>query len=247
MVNNRPKISVCMAAFRGEKFIATQLRSILVQLSPDDEVIVVDDGSDDKTCEQVRSLWDRRVRLIERVANQGVAKTFEQALTRASGSVIFLSDQDDVWAPNKVATVLRAFADHPHVTLVATNASLIDHDGAPLGSSYYEWRGKFHSGFLSNLVRCKFLGCTMAFRSRLLPLVLPFPGNPDVLHDLWIGTVNSVTKGGTLYLDQQLVQYRRHPGSVTARKLSPAHRVQIRMHLLAAAAACWLTNLMAHR
>lgn len=247
MINNRPKISVCMAAFRGERFIATQLRSILVQLSPDDEVIVVDDRSDDKTCEQVRSLWDPRVRLIERAANQGVAKTFEQALTCARGSVIFLSDQDDIWAPNKVETILRAFADHPQVTLVATDASLIDHDGAPVGSSYYEWRGKFHSGFLSNLVRCKFLGCTMAFRSELLPLVLPFPSDSHVLHDLWIGTVNSVTKGGTLYLDEPLVQYRRHPGSFTAKKLSPSRRVQIRMHLLGAAAGCWFANLTDHR
>jgi glycosyltransferase involved in cell wall biosynthesis len=247
MTSNRPKISVCMAAFQGEKFIAKQLRSILVQLSQKDEVIVVDDRSHDRTCEQVRSLGDPRVRLIERAANQGVAKTFEQALACALGTIIFLSDQDDIWAPNKVETVLRAFDHHPHVRLVTTDATLIDHDGTPLGSSYYKWRGKFHSGFLSNLVRCKFLGCTMAFRSELLPLVLPFPSNFDVLHDLWIGMVNSVTKGGTLYLDEPLVQYRRHSCSVTARKLSAVRRVRIRMHLLGAAAGCWLTKLMGHR
>jgi glycosyltransferase involved in cell wall biosynthesis len=247
MLNTQPKISVCMAAFQGEKFIAMQLRSILVQLAPDDEVIVIDDRSNDGTCEQVRSLRDSRVRLIARAANQGVARTFEQALACSRGTLIFLSDQDDLWAPNKVATILRAFAAHPHVTLVTTDATLIDHDGAPLGSSYYQWRGKFRSGFLSNLIRCKFLGCTMAFRSELLPLVLPFPGNSDVLHDLWIGTVNSVTRGGTLYLDEPLVQYRRHSGAVTARKLSPARRVQIRMHLLRAAAGCWVTKQIGHR
>jgi glycosyltransferase involved in cell wall biosynthesis len=243
MINNRPKISVCMAAFQGEKFIAAQLRSILVQLSQDDEVIVVDDHSSDRTCEEVRSLKDPRVRLIERAANQGVAKTFEQALACAGGTVIFLSDQDDIWDPQKVETILRAFQHKPDVMLIATDASLIDSGGDPLGSSYYESRGKFRPGLLSNLIRCKFLGCTMAFRSELLRLVLPFPRHFDVLHDLWIGTVNSVTHGGTLYLDEPLVQYRRHPDSATAVELSLARQFQTRMHLLGAAASCWMTKL----
>jgi glycosyltransferase involved in cell wall biosynthesis len=97
------RISVCIAAFQGERFIAAQLRSILAQLSGADEMIV-DDHSSDRTCDQVRSMGDSRVRLIERLSNQDVALTFEEALSRAAGSVIFLSDQDAPWAPGKVAT-----------------------------------------------------------------------------------------------------------------------------------------------
>jgi glycosyltransferase involved in cell wall biosynthesis len=242
MSMNRPKVSVCMASFQGERFIAAQLRSILNGLSDDDEVIVVDDHSSDRTCDEVRSLGDPRVRLVERHVNQGVAKTFEEALLYATGTVIFLSDQDDVWAPQKVEIVLQAFESNLGVTLVVTDAALIDDEGNPVGSSYYEMRGSFRSGFLSNLFRCKFLGCTMAFRSKLLSRVLPFPRKFDVLHDLWIGIINSITNGKTLYLDQPLVQYRRHSGSVTAGKLSGVRQLATRLHLLAAATDYWITD-----
>src|SRR5260221_10250717 len=107
MTMGRAKISVCMAAFQGARDIGAQLRSILVQLSENDEVIVIDDHSSDRTCKEVRALGDTRVRLIERDTNQGVAKSFEEALSHASGAVIFLSDQDDLWAPRKFPIVLH--------------------------------------------------------------------------------------------------------------------------------------------
>jgi hypothetical protein len=75
-----------------------------------------------------------------------------------------------------------------------------------------------------------------------LSRVLPFPRKFDVLHDLWIGIINSITNGKTLYLDQPLVQYRRHSGSVTAGKLSGVRQLATRLHLLAAATDYWITD-----
>jgi len=247
MTIERPKVSVCMAAFQGERYVSAQLQSILVQLSDSDEVIVVDDHSSDRTCEEVRSLGDPRIRLIERPRNQGVAKSFEEALSYATGSVIFLSDQDDLWARGKVSIVLRAFASNPRVTLVATDAALIDEDGNRLGNSYYAWRGPFSSGVWSNLVRCKFLGCTMAFRSELVPKVLPFPHQFAVLHDIWIGVVNSITSGSTLYIDEPLVCYRRHSRSFTAGRLSRIRQLQTRLHLLYTVVRYWIRDRLCHR
>jgi glycosyltransferase involved in cell wall biosynthesis len=97
--------------------------------------MIVDDHSSDRTCDQVRSMGDSRVRLIERLSNQDVALTFEEALSRATGSVIFLSDQDALWAPGKVATVWQALRRNPEVMLVVTDAALIDGDGNRLGAS----------------------------------------------------------------------------------------------------------------
>lgn len=201
MTIGRPKISVCMAAFQGERYITAQLRSVLDQLSEDDEVIVIDDHSTDGTREKVRALADPRVCLVEHHANQGVAKSFEEAISRATGSVIFLSDQDDLWAPVKVSRVLQVFDKNPEVTLVTTDASLIDEDGVQLGGSYYAKRGRFSPGFMSNLIRCKYLGCTMAFRSGLVSKVMPFPRGSVILHDIWIGVINSVSSGNTFYID----------------------------------------------
>jgi glycosyltransferase involved in cell wall biosynthesis len=243
----RPKVSVCMAAFQGQKFIAAQLESILVQLSTADEVVVVDDCSADGTRDVVRSVADKRVQLIEHAVNQGVTRTFEDALTHATGDVIFLSDQDDLWAANKVQSILDIFQSKPDVVVVASNAALIDQSGESLGCSYYQLRGQFRSGLLSNLIRCKFLGCTMAFRSELLPKVLPFPQTFQVLHDLWIGSVNSLTGGGTFFFDQNLVLYRRHSGSVTAGKLATGLRLRNRLHHIGAIGTYWVTCLMGSR
>ena len=244
----RPKVSVCMAAYQGERYIADQLRSILEQLSAYDEVIVVDDHSMDRTREEIQALTDSRIRLIEHHTNRGIASTFQDALSAASGEVIFLSDQDDIWSPAKVSMVLQIFQREPEVTLVVTDAALIDEDGNRVSGSYYDMHGAFSAGIASNLVRCKFLGCLMAFRAGLLPKVLPFPsGCGDVLHDFWIGVVNSITSGTTRYLNEQLVFYRRHPAAVTSSKLNFGRKVEIRWNLLRAIIVFWARDLLARR
>jgi glycosyltransferase involved in cell wall biosynthesis len=236
MTIGRPKISVCMAAYQGERYIAAQLRSILEQLAELDEVIVVDDFSSDGTCAAIRAIGDARIRLIKRDVNQGVARSFEEALSLASGDIIFLSDQDDLWMPDKVTKTLDVFRKDAAVTLVATDASLMDERGDETGSSYYAERGRFRHGFLTNLLCCKFLGCTMAFRSEVLAKAMPFPPSSDVLHDIWIGAVNSLKGGKTCYIDQPLVKYRRHATAATGGKLRLGRQIGIRLQLLRATA-----------
>jgi glycosyltransferase involved in cell wall biosynthesis len=247
MRNDRPRVSVCIAAYQGEKYIAAQLRSILEQISEQDEVIVVDDASQDRTLAEIRSFADPRIRLIERPANQGVAKTFEEALSYATGNLVFLSDQDDIWMPRKVARTLQEFENNPSATLVVTDAALIDESGNDLGASYYAARGSFHPGFVANLLRSKYLGCTMAFRSELVKKILPFPHGLDVLHDLWIGMVNSVSAGTTLYIDEPLVRYRRHSAAVTGGKLSRKRQLTTRLDLFRAVTNYWVSGYLGRR
>lgn len=241
------KISVCIATYQGERFIEAQLRSILPQLSTGDEVIVVDDYSSDATCEEVRSLGDARIRLIRHAKNQGVSRSFEKAISHASGKLIFLSDQDDVWAPGKVGKVLEVFKKDPSVTLVTTDAVLMDENGAFLADSYYALRGRFRSGLLANLIRSKYLGCTMAFRSELVAKIIPFPPGSEILHDIWIGVVNSISSGTTRYLDEPLVWYRRHSAAVTGNKLSLRRKFRARLQLLRAVIRFWSRSLLARR
>jgi len=229
----RPKISVCMAAYQGENYISLQLRSILGQLSADDEVIVVDDGSTDHTCGEVAALQDARLVLMENNRNQGVLRAFESALSSSSGEIVFLSDQDDLWFPKKVETVLQVFANDPDLMLVASDAILVDEDGAKIGDSFYAKRGKFRSGLWSNLLIGKFHGCTMAFRSTLLRSALPFPPGRLVHHDTWIGCMNALIGGKTRYIAEPLVAYRRHSTNVTGRvTLSNYTRLRMRSQML---------------
>ena len=234
-------MSACVAAYQGERYIAQQLRSILEQLSADDEVIVVDDGSTDGTCDAIFSLRDPRVHVIRNTKNSGVLRAFETALSRSSGEIVFLSDQDDLWLPKKVATVLAVFVADPDLMLVASDAILIDENGAQIGESFYAKRGRFRAGLWSNVLIGKFHGCTMAFRSTLLRGALPFPSGTEVHHDTWIGCVNALMGGKTKYIAEPLVAYRRHSTNVTGRiRLSTFTRLKVRSQLLWGLLVFWL-------
>jgi hypothetical protein len=239
----RPRVSVCLAAYNGARLIEAQLRSILGQLHADDEVVVVDDASSDGTCGVIEGLNDSRIRLMRRTSNQGVLRTFEDAIQMATGEILFLSDQDDLWTADKVSTVLAAFRSAPEADIVVSDATLIDGEGALIGPSYYASLHKFKPGILSNLLHCRYLGCTMAIRTRIRSRVLPFPRGADVLHDLWIGTSNAIFGGKTIFIERPLVQYRRHEGNVTGNKrLSLERRIRIRWDLCRSLAAAWLSR-----
>lgn len=233
----RPSISVCMAAYNGERYITAQLASILSQLAVEDEIIVVDDASADGTKARVRSMNDVKIRLIEHSKNLGVSRTFEDAIRNAKNNIIFLSDQDDLWLPDKVSTILEKFKD-PRITLVAGDSALIDQDGKPITDSYFAGRGEFRPGLFANLIRNRYGGCTLAFRANIRTEFLPLPHKYDVLHDIWIGVRNYLSGGQAAYIERPLILNRRHPDTATGKKsLTFSRRIRTRVHLLLALTA----------
>lgn len=200
-------ISVCMATYNGEQFVREQIASILVQLSARDELVIVDDASQDRTLAIIEGFQDERIRILKQPKNLGVLSTFARALSEARGEFIFLADQDDIWHPNKVETVRQTFLADSNVSLVATDFSIIDGEGNTKVESGTSSR-KFQPGVLHNVVRNRYLGCSMAFRRWILDYCLPFPADTP-MHDMWIGIVNQII-GKTGYIDQPLVSYRRH-------------------------------------
>lgn len=197
-----------MATYNGAAYVVQQLRSILEQLEPDDEIILVDDHSSDVTLEIIAGLMDDRIRIFRNEQNMGVARSFEKAISLAEGEIIFLSDQDDIWHPQKVARMMEVFMTRPEISLVLSDARIIDKHGNQLLESFFARRGQFRGGVLHNLIKNKYLGCVMAFRQGLRETILPFPADIPQ-HDMWIGLVNAFY-GKTLYIDQPLVDYRQH-------------------------------------
>jgi len=227
----RPRISVCMATYNGERYIEDQLRSILAQLTDTDEVVIVDDASTDKTRELVAATCDSRIRLLANDNNSGVLASFEKALLNSSGDILFLSDQDDVWEPQKVATILEAFADNPEIMVIQSDSSLIDEDGQRLADSYYATRSRFTTSLFGNLVHFRYQGCGMTILREIFLNIFPFPHGFDVLHDEWIGVRTTISGRKTLYLNFPLFQYRRH--SANASYTLPRRRqIRVRLHLV---------------
>ena len=79
------RISVCMASYRGALYIEEQISSILQELGPNDELVIVDDASPDDTVEVIREFNDPRVRLIQNASNSGYVRTFEKAVLASEG------------------------------------------------------------------------------------------------------------------------------------------------------------------
>lgn len=206
-------VSVVMATFNGSAYIEQQLRSILCQLGENDEVILVDDFSSDSTLDLVNEFSDVRIRVHRNLANIGVRRSFEKAISLATGDIIFLSDQDDVWQPEKVARFTEIFASKPDVTLVLSDARVIDKNGREIVKSFFERRGGFVPGVVANLIKNRYLGCVMAFRRIMIDRILPFPSSIPQ-HDMWIGLVNAVY-GKAHYIPIPLIDYRRHDNNAS--------------------------------
>ena len=199
-------ISVCMATYNGEKYIELQLRSILPQLSEDDEVIVSDDASTDQTLDVVRRLNDNRIKIVHHETDNGDTRNFENALKYAKGDYIFLSDQDDEWLPEKVQVTLQALQN---ADFVVSDCITKDEQGNVLDPSRFK-TFKIKKGFWRLMIKTRYLGCCMAFRRNVLQAALPFPENSYyVEHDLWLAAVAELYFKVEL-INQPLIIYKRH-------------------------------------
>lgn len=211
------KISVALAAYKGEQYIAEQLDSILIQLGENDEIIVSDDYPQGNTRGIVEAYQsrDKRIRYIEGEC-KGVVKNFENALRACTGDIIFLCDQDDVWMPDKVECVMREFANG--ADLVLHDSAVTDSDLNITEPSFFAVHGS-NASFSRNLLRNSFVGCCMAFNRKTLLASLPFPEGL-AMHDWWIALIALKKKFNVVLLEKPLIRWRRHGGTVTGGKTS---------------------------
>lgn len=223
-------ISVCMATYNGETYLRAQLESILMQLGDDDEIVISDDGSTDKTIEIINSYKDSRIKIFVNKGRHGFVGNFENALCHAMGDYIFLSDQDDIWMPKKIETCVNVLKDH---IALNHNSLLVDSSAKSMGIDFFSVH---HSsgGYFQTLWRNSYSGCCMAFRKDLLRYALPFP-KKIASHDIWLGLV-AEKHGRPVFLPQPLLYYRRHGlnASSTAEKskLSLAKQLKYRFYML---------------
>jgi glycosyltransferase involved in cell wall biosynthesis len=197
-----------MATFNGQKYIKEQLESILCQLSPYDEVIISDDTSTDNTIDIIKECKDARIKIISG-PKLGVVKNFEHAIQHASGDVIFLTDQDDVWLSNKVEVSLKHLRNN---ILVVSDCMVTNSELDIISQSFFTRHGS-RPGLWRNLIKNHYMGCCIAFNRELLFAALPFPKSLP-MHDWWLGIVAECI-GTVMFIDEGLILYRRHDSNVS--------------------------------
>ncbi|MNK83001.1 UDP-Glc:alpha-D-GlcNAc-diphosphoundecaprenol beta-1,3-glucosyltransferase WfgD [compost metagenome] len=197
-------ISICIATYNGEKYIIDQIKSILNQINPNDEIIISDDSSTDGTITKIKSLKDSRIRILEGQKFYSPIYNFENCLKNASGNVIFLADQDDVWAPDKVKIMCEYLIDHD---LVLSDCEVVNDKFETIIPSFFKFNNS-KKGIIKNLYRNSYIGCCMAFNKEVLNKCLPFPKDLP-MHDSYIGLVAEL-KFKVKFLPNILLFHRKH-------------------------------------
>jgi glycosyltransferase involved in cell wall biosynthesis len=216
---DRLSVSVVMATYNGVAYVEEQIASILEQLHPRDELVVVDDASTDATADVVAAIGDPRIRLVRSLENRGYVRTFEAAIDASSGEAVLLADQDDVWLPRHVEALAEALRDHrvaaSNLRVLGTGAGL----QGPTGKVGWELRARDEDRTLANLggvlagVR-PYYGCAMAVRRDALDTALPFPHWLTESHDLWLATYG-ILAGSIAHVEEPTVLRRLHADNQT--------------------------------
>ena len=210
------RISIALATFNGERYLQDQLDSFSGQTRLPDELIVCDDCSSDSTLkivEQFERTAPFTVRIIANERNIGYVENFSNALELCTGDIVFLSDQDDFWLPNKLATVESYLAAHPDIQLVAHDIDYCKADLRSIGQTKMErMKGLF------DLKICYVVGMASAIRGEFLSCCLPIPQCPGLTHDSWLHMCTN-TLGKKAILDEVLALHRRHGTNVTSDSL----------------------------
>lgn len=232
-----PSVSVALCTRNGAAYVGEQVRSILAQQPPPMELVVGDDASSDDTLAIIeRTVAERgsgvTLRILRHDPPLGVVGNFADAIAATTGDLVALSDQDDVWAPGKLAALTARFAADPDLLLMHSDARLVDGAGAPLGVALLdaleatrgERAGLQHGDAFAVLLRRNLVtGATVVFRRRLLEAAAPFPA--EWVHDEWLAVLAAAL--GTLRLDPApLIDYRQHGANeIGARKPTAADRM----------------------
>ncbi len=211
--------SVALCSYNGEKYIHQQIDSILNQTHRPSEIVVCDDGSTDRTPEILAEYQEQYSEIFKihfNEINLRSVKNFEKAISLCSKAIIFLSDQDDIWAENKAEKIVSFLDNHAEIDVVATNGFCIDENGA-VHEKYSLWdapvflkeKGK-NIDYFEIILLCNIAtGASMAFRAAIKPEIIPFPVLKDYHHDEWIA-LNAARKGRFEFLNDKLFYYRTH-------------------------------------
>jgi len=209
------RASICLASYRGGRYIKEQLESIVAQLGPDDELVIVDDASPDDTVEQIRTFRDGRIRLIEAAVNQGYVRSFEQAALASKGKYILLADQDDVWVPGRLELMIEALQTS---RVVASNFDVLGGGPRPGIPRLRSSDSRRHAANIFGILvgYRAYYGCGMGFRRDILPVFTPVPKYLNESHDLWLAIIGNLS-GSIRHLDDSTLLRRIHDENATPR------------------------------
>lgn len=224
MARKEPLVSIALCTYNGERYLAKQLDSLLAQDYPNLEIIIVDDCSTDKTLMLLEAykVQNRHLTIVKNTQNIGFNANFKKAMDHCNGSYIAIADQDDIWHPKKISTMVNAIGSN---LLLYHNSTYIDERGGKLGTSTLSHH-RFVKGNCSSQLwyyNCVSGHACLLHRS-LLTLSSPFPAH--FYYDWWLAYTAACT-AKISYLNAELVEHRLHSESSTQKDTAQGRALRI--------------------
>lgn len=212
-----------MATYNGERYLIDQLKSIRDQTLPPDEVIICDDCSTDNTVKIVSDFinenalsekWSLHINSM----NKGYAKNFMDGIAMASGDVIYLADQDDIWFKEKIRDMDKQMWSNENILLLASNVMPFYEGYAPqkvFYEKFFSFKRTIKIKSLAKWIKPSRPGCTMCFRRELYNTAKNtwFAGYP---HDSMLWGV-AVLMGKAFVYNRCTMRFRRHDNNTSSR------------------------------
>ncbi len=218
----QPAVSVLMPVFDAERFLAVAIESVLAQSFTDFELLVVDDGSTDRSLEIARSFPDARIRILESKRNRGQTAALNRGLAAARAALVARQDADDRSHPERLARQVSHFAAQRDLALLGSRGVQIDESGAPLAqmdvptdAASIRWQMCFDNAFIHSAVM--FRKCVVWEELGGYDERVAFCQD----FELWSRVAQQHTVGN---LGERLVEWRCHDRSMSSRMRETALR-----------------------
>jgi glycosyltransferase involved in cell wall biosynthesis len=200
------RVSIVMATCNGARYLRQQLDSFVDQTRMPDDLVVCDDASTDETMTILHAFAKDapfEVRLLENAVRQGFVANFDRVLSHCTGDIVFLSDQDDVWLPEKLQAIIETMQRHPETMVVINDRIITDGNLVPSGRTTL---GNIRALELDRSWLSA--GCSTAVRRTFLDVLLPIPDSAHG-HDGWISSLAFAL--GVCHVHEVPLQlFRRH-------------------------------------
>lgn len=205
-------VSIVLATYNGEVFLAKQLESLFHQTYPHIEIIAVDDGSKDKTVQILHehASIHPNMKVYVNEENLGFIKNFEKGCRLSTGDLIAFCDQDDYWDEKKIEKMAAAIGDY---SIIYCDSRVCNQNLEPAKTKISDLvHFKSWNNCLQLAVFCRIYAHTMVFKRSLFNVADPFLS--VIPPDWWLPYL-STFYGGMKYFPEQMVLYRQHLGNVT--------------------------------
>lgn len=220
-----PSISVCLPAYNGERFICEAIESALAQSFADFEILVADDCSADRTYELVEGYAkrDSRIRLWRNEKNKGLFANYNECMNKASGQLIKLFAQDDVWHPEILTTMMSHYQKCTDAALIACSRAWIDSSGQEIElKKAFRETARMTGHEVIELCAQKFINWIGEPSTVMFPAKMVGTGFDTTYYHLgdleyWFRLLN---QGAFVYVDEVLCKFRRHAESTTNKNLT---------------------------